>query len=412
MTDFGRPRILYLVGGPGNAERVDVSDLFARRIAAGGFDIDYVIYTREPAVSWREIEWHGARAFVVGRSARGGFAGAVISKWYELLADLRTFCMALSGRYDIVQVRDKFVVGVLALIATKLRGRVFTYWLSYPFAECRIIDGRDGNARFPRISIAGGHAASWLLYRIILPGADHVFVQSEQMKRDVAAHGIPTYRMTAVPMAVSEKLLDTSKQTIHPGSILYLGTLIRVRRLDTLLEALVIVRRRHPEACLLFVGEGDSPEDRAFLERRTDELGLRSGVRFTGMLPMHEAHALVARSAVCVSPFYPIPILLSTSPTKISEYMALGRPVVANEHPEQSRIIAESGAGYCVEWSAEAFADAIVRLLDDPHAAERMGERGRDYVRRTRIYPVVAPAVLAEYRRLLDHAPATPAPSR
>ncbi len=412
MADGGRPRILYLVGGVGNAERVDVTDLFARRIAAGGFDIDYVIFSRDATGPWREIEWHGARAWEVGRSSRGGFAGAVISKWYELLADLRTFRMALSGDYDIVQVRDKFVVGVLGLVAAKLRGKIFTYWLSYPFAECRIIDGREGNAKFPLASIAGGHAAACLLYRIILPGADHVFVQSEQMKNDVAGHGIPPHKMTAVPMAVSEKLLDAPRSPVDPNTILYLGTLIRVRRLDTLLEALAIVRRRHPDATLLFVGDGESPADRSFLERRTDELGLRSAVQFTGMLPMHEAHALVARAAVCVSPFYPIPILLSTSPTKISEYMALGRPVVANAHPEQSRIIAESGAGYCVEWSAEAFAAAILRLLDDPAAAECLGERGRDYVRRHRIYPVVAPHVIAEYRRLLDTAPGAPAVSR
>jgi glycosyltransferase involved in cell wall biosynthesis len=151
----------------------------------------------------------------------------------------------------------------------------------------------------------------------------------------------------------------------------------------------------------VFVGEGDGPADRAFLERRAADLNLGAFVEFTGMLPMAAAHERVATAAVCVSPFYPIPILLSTSPTKISEYMALGRPVVANTHPEQSRIIAESGAGLCVDWSAEAFAAAIVQLLDDPPAAERMGALGREYVRNHRIYPVVAPRVVAEYRRLL-----------
>lgn len=402
MADVRRPRILYLVGGPGNAERVDVADLFAKRIAAQEFEIDYVIFSRDAAPAWREIEWRGARAWTVGRSRRGGLAGAVINKCYEALADLKTFGKALSGHYDVIQIRDKFVVGVLGVLAARLRGKVFTYWLSYPFAECRIVDGREGIARFPLASIAGGHVASWLLYRVILPYADHVFVQSEQMKSDVAAHGIPTSRMTAVPMAVSEDLLDRPKRDIEPDMLLYLGTLIRVRRLDTLLEALAIVRDRHPAVQLVFVGDGDSPEDRAFLERRTGELRLGSAVRFTGMVPMGEAHELVSRAAVCLSPFYPIPILLSTSPTKISEYMALGRPVVANEHPEQSRIIDESGAGFCVEWSPEAFAEAIVRLLDDPAGAERMGERGRDYVRRHRIYPVVAPVVLREYRRLLD----------
>jgi len=401
QAELSELRMLYLVGGPGNAERVDVSDLFARRIAATGLQVDYVIFGLDETRAWQEIEWRGAQAWVVGRSQRGGVLGALSSKLYELFADLRTFWKALVGNYDIIQIRDKFVVGVLCLIAAKLRGRVFIYWISYPFAECRIVDGKEGNSRFPRLSILGGHIAMWLLYKIIMPFADHVFVQSEQMKSDIAEHGIETSKMTPVPMAVGEELLDIAPSTIEADTILYLGTLIRVRHLETLLESLQIVRKTRPRAQLIFVGEGDSPEDRQFLESRSSELDLVDAVKFTGMLPMVDAHAYVSRAAVCVSPFYPIPILLSTSPTKISEYMALGRPVVANAHPEQSLIIADSQAGICVQWSAENFAQAILQLLDDPDAAEAMGRRGREYVRANRTYAVVAPAVADVYRELL-----------
>lgn len=395
-------RMLYLVGGPGNAERVDVSDLFARRLAEAGLDVDYVIFGLEKTRAWEEVEWRGARAWVVGRSARGGLLGAVTSKFYELFADFRTFWKALTGDYDIIQVRDKFVVGVLCVLAAKLRGRIFTYWISYPFAECRIVDGKEGNSRVPFLSILGGHAAMFLLYRIIMPCADHIFVQSEQMKSDIAGHGIDPDKMTPVPMAVAEELLDAPAQPVEAETILYLGTLIRVRRLETLLEALQIVRQSRPTAKLLFVGDGDSPEDRIFLETRTVHLELESAVTFTGMLPMAEALEHAARAAVCVSPFYPIPILLSTSPTKISEYMALGRPVVANAHPEQSLIIEESGAGICVKWSAENFAGAILELLNDPQRAEEMGGRGRAWVKANRTYAVVAPAVAAVYEKILD----------
>lgn len=398
-------RMLYVVGGPGNAERVDVSDLFAKRLANSGFQIDYVIYGLHETASWQEIEWRGATAWVVGRTAKGGLVGALTNKLYEVMADFRAFWKTLTGSYDVIQIRDKFVVGVLCLAATKLRGKIFTYWMSYPFAECRIVDGKEGNSRFPLISMMGGHCAKWLLYKVIMPFSDHVFVQSEQMKKDVAEHGIPVAKMTPVPMAVDEDLLERPPATVEPGTILYLGTLIRVRRLDTLLEAMQQVLAKHPAARLIFVGDGDSPDDRNFLERRTRELSLESAVRFTGMLPMSEAHEYVSRAAVCLSPFYPIPILLSTSPTKISEYMAFGRPVVANAHPEQSRIIAESGAGICVEWSAEAFADAIVSLLDDPEAAEKMGSRGRHFVKANRTYAVVAPAVAGVYRKLLAGKP-------
>lgn len=395
-------RMLYLVGEPDGAERVDVADLFAKRLAARGLDIDYVIFTTEGRGFWRAREWHGARAFVTSLPPREGFVGKVANKLLELGVDLRTAWQALTGSYDVVQVRDKFVVGVLALGAARVTGRKFTYWLSYPYAESRILDGEEGRSRFPLLSIAGGRVAAWLLYRIIMRYADHVFVQSRQMLEDVAAEGIPRERMTPVPMAVSEALLDAPPAPVEPGTVLYLGTLNRVRRLDVLVDAMALVHERHPEARLIVVGDGPDPEDQAFLERRAAESGLGDRVEFTGRMPMDAAHAMVARAAVCLSPFYPTPILQSTSPTKISEYMALGRPVVANTHPEQSVIIEESGAGICVEWSAEAFAEAINQLLDDPDGAEAMGALGRDYVRRHRIYPVIAPLVAREYAKLFD----------
>ena len=46
--------------------------------------------------------------------------------------------------------------------------------------------------------------------------------------------------------------------------------------------------------------------------------------------------------------------------------MALGKAVVANDHPEQRRVIEESGAGICVPYAEQPFAAAIVRLLEDP----------------------------------------------
>lgn len=401
MSDIALSQtMLFLVGEPDGAERVDIADLFAVRLAGMGLEIDYVIFVSEPAGFWREASWHGARAFVTGRSSRQGLAGKVLNKLIELAADIRTFWQALVGDYDTIQVRDKFVVALLGLVAARLRGRRFCYWYSYPFAESRILEGREGRARVPALSIAGGTVARWLLYRVIMPRADHVFVQSQQMLADIAAEGVPRELMTAVPMAVSETLLEHPQPPVIPDTVLYLGTMGRVRRLDIMLEALQRVRAQRPQARLIMVGDGPDPADLEWLRSRTAELGQTDAVEFTGRLPMQESHARVATAAVCVSPFYPTPILRSTSPTKISEYMALGRPVVANEHPEQSIILSESGAGLCVEWSARAFADAILEMLNDPAAAEAMAARGRAYVREHRIYPVVAPPVAAEYARL------------
>jgi glycosyltransferase involved in cell wall biosynthesis len=236
-----------------------------------------------------------------------------------------------------------------------------------------------------------------MLYRILMPAADHVFVQSEQMRRDVAAEGIPFDKLTAVPMGIK---LDGGMQAPAPSTrsripegqpcFMYLGTLSRERRIDFVLRTLVRVLRAEPSTKLYLVGKGEHPGDEQFLREEAERLGVTAAVVLTGQLPRQEALRYVQDADVCVSPFYPTPVLNAASPTKLVEYMAMGKAVVANTHPEQKLLIDQSGGGYCVPYDEDAFADAIVKLLRAPQVARAMGERGRRYVIEHRSYGVIA----------------------
>jgi glycosyltransferase involved in cell wall biosynthesis len=66
----------------------------------------------------------------------------------------------------------------------------------------------------------------------------------------------------------------------------------------------------------------------------------------------------------------------------ILEYMALGKPVVATDGGGTNEIVGDGLTGYLVpREDATALSDAIVRLLDHPDDAQRMGEAGRCVVR-------------------------------
>jgi glycosyltransferase involved in cell wall biosynthesis len=84
--------------------------------------------------------------------------------------------------------------------------------------------------------------------------------------------------------------------------------------------------------------------------------------------------------------------------------MAMARPVVGNEHPEQSQIIAQSEAGRCVPWDENAFAAAIVDLLENPEKAKAMGLKGRRWVAENRTNSKMADVVEERYRSILDQA--------
>ncbi len=73
--------------------------------------------------------------------------------------------------------------------------------------------------------------------------------------------------------------------------------------------------------------------------------------------------------------------------------MAVGKAVVANDHPEQSLVISESKAGICVPYEEDAFAQAILHLLNHPEEVKKMGIRGREYVEKHRSYEQIADLV-------------------
>lgn len=404
-------RAFYFVADSFPAWRVDLVELFAVQLRALGVETTW--QTRRSDAGWMKcVPMHEQIALLPLSVGRKNFVAKALNRPLELLSELLIFARLLFGpRYDFIQVRDdRYSAALFALLAAKLRRVPFTYWLSFPFPEHDLDMATTATGLRRTFLQARGRIARWWLYRLVLPAADHVFVQSQKMRDNFAAAGLSIDKMTPVPMGIPPSLLDRAvgrqKCTI-PGQIIYLGTLAASRHLEILVEAFSLVRRRHPEATLLMVGEGDFPHERRELEQLAVQLGVADAVRFTGFLPMGDAWQLVMSSAVCVSPFAPSTTLDVASPTKLIEYLALAKPTVANQHPEQTQVLAESRAGILVEWGAQPFADGISRLLDDPGTGEEMASRGPHWVRSNRTYDRIAAGVFACYRRL--QAKRTPA---
>jgi glycosyltransferase involved in cell wall biosynthesis len=110
-------------------------------------------------------------------------------------------------------------------------------------------------------------------------------------------------------------------------------------------------------------------------------------------LPMREAWALAASADCGVSPIPPGPLFDVSSPTKLVEYLALGLPAVATRIPDQEKVLRESGAGLCVEFSATELARAIALVLGDPSGWRDLARNGRAYIADHRSYSALSELV-------------------
>jgi len=389
--------------------------VFAEGLAARGHRIDWLLQAAEPTSRSGQQPFKGGVAYVAATNAGNTRFARFKRHLADAVNDFKVFGLLRQHRYSLVQIKDKYFGALVAIAAAKLHGVPVFYWLAYPHGEASLYAARSGVARYSWIYRLRGAVQRFVLYRIIMPACSHVFVQSEQMRRDVAGEGIPLEAMTAVPSSLNLRDIDAlvggaEDASAEPPTVVYLGTLLRERQLDFIVRAHALVVAALPDARLEFVGSGWMPDDEQLLRREAERLGISGNVTITGWLPMRDAWQHVRRAALCVSPYLPVPILRSTSPTKLIEYMALGKPVVANDHPEQADVLHASGAGLVCGWDEREFAAAIVELLNDPQRCKTMGAAGRRYVAEHRTHWAMVDLVAGRYRQHLREPPKPPKP--
>ena len=135
----------------------------------------------------------------------------------------------------------------------------------------------------------------------------------------------------------------------------------RDRDPETLFAALALVKRARPETEIIVQSASDAAAPPGVIKLpRLSHLELRS---------MY-AHASVVAVATR-------PNLHVSGLTVSLEAMATGRPVVITESPGMDDYLDDGGTAFMVPRSAEALSESVIRLLDDPVAAEHMGDRGR-----------------------------------
>jgi glycosyltransferase involved in cell wall biosynthesis len=397
--------LLFIVPEPWPTHRPDVSVLFGRELPRCGIRSDLVTGAW-PAIAGAAA-WGGGQAWLC--ELRGGAARRSCQMALHAIAQL---LRGGTGPFDAIQVRDLPLLAALALPIARLRGWRFFYWMSFPIPEASLALARerrfaDGIARGLARLVRGG-IGRLLLDRIVIPRADHVFVQSDQM-REALADRIPRTRMTPVPMGVdlesTEALdLEAAEDPRLRGhrALVYLGVMDRIRRIEILLEMLVALQSQHSNVLLVMVGDTQDAEYRSWLQSRAEQLGVAEQVLWTGWLPTREAWRYVRAAEVGLSPIPRGPLLDVGSPTKPLEYLALGVPVVGNDNPDQARLLHESGGGLCVPWSADAFARAASTIMAmSKEERARMAARGKSYISERRGYRVIARGLANVYRGLV-----------
>jgi glycosyltransferase involved in cell wall biosynthesis len=153
------------------------------------------------------------------------------------------------------------------------------------------------------------------------------------------------------------------------GPVVMVGRLNPEKDIETLLRAVPLILRQHPDFRLEIAGGGPCL---AALRRLAEEgLRLDNSVRFLGEI--RDIATLLARASVFV-----LPSLTEGISLTLLEAMARGLPVVATRVGGNPEVVVDGETGFLVPaQSPSDLAAAILRVHRDPARGRQMGLAGR-----------------------------------
>jgi len=234
----------------------------------------------------------------------------------------------------------------------------------------------------------------------------HVNCNAAKAARQLVESGLlPAAAVSAIPSAIDLARFDPDLPGGPVRATLGLPPtgpcLMVVARLDghkghhLLLQAAPEVLRRHPEAFITFVGEGPAARTLADLALG---LGIAHRVHFLGF--REDVPRVLAAADLCL-----LPSEAEGTPTCLVEAQAMRVPVIATRVDGVPDVMHEGETGLLVDYGdVPALTAAILRLLDDPALARRMGEAGRRLVEENFTLRRMAERTLAAYHTALAAA--------
>lgn len=314
------------------------------------------------------------------RHHRGGaLSYAYQYSLFILLSAVTLAWRSLRRRYDLIYVHNMPDILVVSALFPKLLGARVILDEHDPMPELmRTIFGKEENS-FPVRVIR--YLERWSFRR-----ADLIVTVNEACRKIFSSRSCEAGKVAVVMNTPDESIFPfrparsySSRSKDDPFVIMYHGSLVERNGVELAVDALARAVERVPNAELRIYGSR-SPYLDAVLEK-VKRLGVDDHVRYLGRKTLEELVNEIQNCDVGVIPNQRNTFTDINTPTRIFEYLSLGKPVIAPRTPGILDYFAPEYLFFFDSGNAEELAERMEYVAGHPMEAMETADRGQQVYR-------------------------------
>jgi|GEM_PF-1598586 glycosyltransferase involved in cell wall biosynthesis len=348
-----------------NDHRMVYTDGIGRELVKRGYDVEVIVQKNDKN--------HHTKNFPYRLVCLPGDTYSVSG---QLVFARNLFRLLRRKEYDIIHGKNPFSSVLPALLLKKIDGKARTI---YDIRGLWIDFGVHAGM-MPRA------VAFWLdrLDRFCMNRVDRVIAISYELKYALVRRGIKEEKIEVVVGDGVDilKARSIGKRDVRDvfgfdGKVVgYVGSIGRARCSERIIEAFGIVKEKSDfNVNLVMVGPFPNELEVEYFQNLVKKMKLKGSIFFTGHVPHDEALQYMKSFDLAVAYhegnflFYNVAV-----PTKVLEYMATGRAIVATNHKMYRNLLTHGRDAYLTEQNPKAFAEGILHLLENDELSERLSK--------------------------------------
>jgi len=306
----------------------------------------------------------------------------------------------------IIATSPQFFCGWAGLLASRFKNVPFILEIRDLWPDSIVAVGAMKNKRLLRI-------LEWLEIKMY-KAAFHIVTVGDGYKLKLIEKNVRPQKISVIPNGIDPDIfcpMAADRTIIEKYNLQnkfvcsYIGTIGMACGLEIVVEAADKLKQKgQHNIVILLVGDGASKKQ---LETLAKEKNL-DNIVFTGRQDKEFILALLSTSDVCLVHLKKTGLFETVIPSKIFEAASMAKPIILGVGGFAAELVKKAGAGICIEpENPHQLVEALEKLATDHQLAVRLGQGGKDYVRKFHNRSILAQNYLEIVRSVCPVEPKT-----